>query len=55
MQGVLESLILTDRLAFLKEAGFLEATLQPVFDPLISPRNMALVVHSDPTATTTHS
>ena len=39
---VVEALLLTDQLLFLREAG-LEARLVPLFDPRISPRNMALV------------
>ena len=39
---VVEALLLTDQLLFLLEAG-LAARLVPLFDPRISPRNMALV------------
>jgi hypothetical protein len=43
IQGVLEGLILKDRLAVLLERGIHSAKLVPTFDPYISPRNIALV------------
>ena len=42
LQGVLESLILVDRLIFLKECE-LHAEIIPVMDDFISPRNIAIV------------
>ncbi|XP_065366654.1 probable methyltransferase-like protein 25 [Calliphora vicina] len=40
---VLESLILLDRLLFLKELGHTQSFLMPVFDPVVSPRHFAIV------------
>ncbi|KAL7130646.1 hypothetical protein ABFS83_13G148800 [Erythranthe nasuta] len=42
---VLETLLLLDRLLFLQEQGnsLIEAVMLPLFDPLLSPRNMALI------------
>ncbi|KAL6567648.1 hypothetical protein OROGR_001316 [Orobanche gracilis] len=41
---VLETLLLLDRLLFLQEQGdVLSAVLLPLFDPVLSPRNMALI------------
>lgn len=40
---VLESLILLDRLLFLKELGYEQSFLMPVFDPVVSPRHYAIV------------
>ncbi|KVH99237.1 methyltransferase-like protein 25 [Cynara cardunculus var. scolymus] len=40
---VLETLILLDRLLLLQEEGVEGATMVPIFDPTISPRNMALI------------
>lgn len=41
---LLETLILLDRLLFLQEQGStLEAYLLPIFDPSISPRNVAII------------
>jgi hypothetical protein len=40
---VLESFILLDRLLYLEEHEGVEATIVPLFDPEISPRNMAIV------------
>ena len=41
---VLETLILLDRLLFLQEQGSsVEALILPIFDPALSPRNMALI------------
>lgn len=41
---LLETLILLDRLLFLQEqGGALEAYLLPIFDPNISPRNVAVI------------
>ncbi|XP_027342330.1 protein RRNAD1 isoform X2 [Abrus precatorius] len=41
---LLETLILLDRLLFLQEQGsVLEAYLLPIFDPTISPRNVAII------------
>lgn len=42
MQGVLESLVLLDRLVCMQEWG-VRAELLPLFDEVLSPRNMALV------------
>jgi len=49
---VIESYILLDRLLFLKEqgevmGGSIAAELVPLFDPSISPRNMAIVAHRE--------
>lgn len=44
-QGVLESLILLDRIEYLKENTFdFEVELTPVFGAIISPRNMGIIV-----------
>lgn len=43
MQRVLETLILMDRVVYLRENG-LDAELVPVFDVTISPRTFAIVV-----------
>lgn len=43
MQGVLESLLVADRTVFLQERG-LTPMVVPLFDDLISPRNMAIIV-----------
>ncbi|KAI8128697.1 Methyltransferase-like protein 25, partial [Lucilia cuprina] len=40
---VLESLILLDRLLFLREKGYEQSYLIPVFDPVVSPRHFAIV------------
>lgn len=41
---VLETLILLDRLLLLQEYGSdLEASLLPIFNPVLSPRNMAII------------
>lgn len=41
---VLETLILLDRLMFLQEQGdSIEVTMRPIFDPTISPRNVAII------------
>ncbi|KAJ0751445.1 hypothetical protein HanLR1_Chr05g0193491 [Helianthus annuus] len=41
---VLETLILLDRLLFLQEQGdSVEAVMVPIFNPNISPRNIALI------------
>lgn len=41
---VLETYILLDRLLFLQEQGSsLEAVMLPVFDPVLSPRNVAII------------
>ncbi|KAJ0257170.1 S-adenosyl-L-methionine-dependent methyltransferases superfamily protein [Hirschfeldia incana] len=41
---VLETLILLDRLMFLQEQGdSIEVTMLPIFDPTISPRNVAII------------
>ncbi|CAH8381232.1 unnamed protein product [Eruca vesicaria subsp. sativa] len=41
---VLETLILLDRLMFLQEQGdSIEVTMLPIFDPTISPRNLAII------------
>ena len=42
MQGPLESLVVADRLVFLRERGFSPQPV-PLFDDLISPRNIAIV------------
>lgn len=42
MQGVMETLLLIDRLTFLRERG-LSPILLPLFDDLVSPRNIAIV------------
>ena len=43
LQGVLETLILTDRVAFLREMGVYDCEAVPLFDDELSPRNVALV------------
>ena len=41
---VLETIILLDRLLFLQEHDNpLEAVILPIFDPILSPRNVALI------------
>lgn len=41
---ILETLLLLDRLLFLQEQDdILEAVMVPIFDPILSPRNMALI------------
>lgn len=42
---VLETLLLLDRLLFLQEQGnvCIQAVMLPLFDPVLSPRNVALV------------
>ncbi|KAF3792204.1 RRNAD1 protein [Nymphaea thermarum] len=54
---LVETLILLDRLLFLQEQGSsVNATLFPLFDPIISPRNMAIIVekaHGVPMSTNT--
>jgi hypothetical protein len=40
---VVEALVVLDRLAFLQEHDGVEASLQPLFDPVASPRNWVLV------------
>lgn len=41
---VVETYILLDRLLFLQEQGnSVEALLVPIFDPILSPRNMAII------------
>ncbi|CAI8034380.1 hypothetical protein GBAR_LOCUS19364 [Geodia barretti] len=42
MQGAMETLLLADRLTFLREHG-LSPILLPLFDDLVSPRNIAIV------------
>ena len=42
MQGLLESLVVVDRLLFLRERGFSPLPV-PLFDDLVSPRNIAIV------------
>ena len=42
MQGAMEGLVLADRLSFLIEQG-LSPSLLPLFDDLVSPRNIAIV------------
>jgi len=49
LQPVLERLILLDRQLYLLEHGF-ECSLVPLFDPRISPRNMALISSTSSTA-----
>ncbi|XP_025902412.1 protein RRNAD1 [Nothoprocta perdicaria] len=44
---LVESLILLDRLLFLRERGF-QCALVPLFDPLLSPRNLVLVAAKCP-------
>lgn len=41
LQGVLESILLHDRVQYLRERGF-EAKLVSVFEDHISPRNIAI-------------
>ena len=43
LQGPLESLLLLDRLLYLKSTPLMTAQLVPLFSDLISPRNVALV------------
>jgi len=38
----IESLILVDRVLYLAECGY-DASLTPIFDPILSPRNVAIV------------
>lgn len=41
---VLETLLLLDRLLFLQESSnMVEAVILPIFDPVLSPRNVALI------------
>lgn len=41
---LLETLLLLDRLLFLQEQGSsLEAIMLPIFDPALSPRNVAII------------
>lgn len=41
---LLETLILLDRLLFLQEQGSsVEAVMLPIFDPVLSPRNVAII------------
>lgn len=41
---LLETFILLDRLLFLQEAGnSIEAMMLPIFDPELSPRNVAII------------
>ena len=40
---VLESLILLDRILFLKELDYEQSFLMPIFDPIVSPRHYAIV------------
>lgn len=41
---VLETFILLDRLLFLQEQGnLIEALMLPIFDPILSPRNVAII------------
>jgi hypothetical protein len=40
---VVEALVVLDRLAFLQEHDGVEASLQPLFDPVASPRNWVLL------------
>lgn len=41
---VFETIVLLDRLLFLQEHDkFLEAYILPIFDPVLSPRNVALI------------
>lgn len=41
---VLETFLLLDRLLFLQEQGSsIEAVMLPIFDPALSPRNMAII------------
>ena len=42
MQGVLEGMVVADRAMFLRERG-LNPHLLPLFNDLISPRNIAIV------------
>ena len=42
MQGVMESLVVADRVVFLQERG-LKPALVPLFNDLVSPRNIAIV------------
>ena len=42
MQPVIETLIHVDRILFLREQGIF-ATLEPIFNEEISPRNIAIV------------
>uniref|UniRef100_A0A7E4UW20 Methyltranfer_dom domain-containing protein n=1 Tax=Panagrellus redivivus TaxID=6233 RepID=A0A7E4UW20_PANRE len=44
---MIEALILLDRVAFLRESGCLQAALVPMFDPMLSPRNVALIAWKD--------
>lgn len=45
LQAPLETLILWDRVLFLREKGF-KVDLKPVFNSRISPRNMCLIGYS---------
>ena len=47
MQGAMETLLLGDRLTFLRECG-LSPSLVPLFDDLVSPRNIAIVTTTLP-------
>jgi len=43
MAPLVESCILLDRLVFLKENGIENSWIVPIFDPLLSPRNFAII------------
>lgn len=43
---LVETLLLLDRLLFLQEqGGSLKAMMLPIFDPILSPRNVAIIAH----------
>jgi Methyltransferase domain len=43
MAGVFESIILSDRKLYLEESGLCTVRLEPIFDEVVSPRNMLLL------------
>lgn len=43
LQPVIEMMVQVDRLAYLKECGFSKVWLEKLFDPEVSPRNIALL------------
>ena len=48
MQKVLETIVLSDQVEYLRENG-VEAELVPVFDVEVSPRTFAIIVKRKPT------
>ncbi|KNA02978.1 hypothetical protein SOVF_213490 isoform B [Spinacia oleracea] len=46
---VFETLILLDRLLFLQEQESVEVFMLPIFDPVLSPRNLAIIAQKSST------